>query len=269
MEGQQQLPQPRVVILPSLGIGHIIPLVEFAKLLVSHFSFSVTLLLPPTEAKLSFLDSLPKLISYSFLPPLNPTHIPQDATQDYTISLTHFHSLSSIRSVLSSLVQQAQVVALVTDLFGTDLFDVARELNIPPYLFFTSSAMTLLFAFHLPKLDTMIECEYRDMPEPLILPGCVPLHGKDFAESTQNRKDDSYRVVLHHMKQYMRAEGIFVNSFLDLEPGAIHAFQTEDPDWPPVYPIGPIIQSSSGLVEDGAECLMWLDQQPPRSVVFV
>ncbi|KAJ7950846.1 Glycosyltransferase [Quillaja saponaria] len=37
----------------------------------------------------------------------------------------------------------------------------------------------------------------------------------------------------------------------------------------PVYPVGPIIQNGSSNVFDGSCCLKWLDNQPPKSVVYV
>lgn len=129
--------------------------------------------------------------------------------------------------------------------------------------------MCLLFAYHLPKLDKIVSCEYRDMPGPLGLPGCVPIYGVDFPEASQNRKNEAYKILLHHTERYKLAEGIFVNSFTDLESDALRVFQNEISDWPRVYPIGPIIQSGFGSDEYKWECLSWLDQQPIGSVLFV
>lgn len=261
----------QIAIIPSPGMGHLIPFVEFAKLLVSRFNLSVSLLIPtlgqPTRAQVSFLDSLPSAISHTFLPPIDPAQLPQGAGHEVTISLVLTHSLSSIRT---SLVRMAHlVVALVTDLFGTDIFDVARELGIPPYMYFTCSAMNLLFSFHLPRLDETVSCDYKDMPGPLLLPGCVPIHGQDFDDPCQDRKGECYRVLLHHSKRYVLAEGIFVNTFFDLEPGALRTLQTENPNRPPAYPIGPILQSGQAGDIDGSECLSWLKRQPTGSVLYV
>uniref|UniRef100_A0A7C8ZGD2 Glycosyltransferase n=1 Tax=Opuntia streptacantha TaxID=393608 RepID=A0A7C8ZGD2_OPUST len=265
--------EPQIAIVPSPGMGHLIPLVEFAKRLTSRFGFSVSLILPsstqPTKAQTTFLNSLPPSISHTFLPPVDSTHLPHGVAHEVTIHLTHVHSLPSLRAALSDLAERARIVALVTDLFGTDYFDVARELRILPYMYFTTNAMCLLFLLNVPRLDETVSCEYRDMPDPLVLPGCMPLYGKDFVDPCMDRKDESYRVLLHHVKRYVLAEGIFVNTFFDLERGTIRALQTEDPNWPPVYPVGPIIQSAQSGKTDGSDCLKWLDRQPAGSVLYV
>ncbi|XP_021748197.1 hydroquinone glucosyltransferase-like [Chenopodium quinoa] len=268
---QETNQKPHVVVIPSPGMGHLIPVVEFAKLLHHHHHFSISLLLPssspPTTAQTTFLSALPPAISLTFLPRVDSSLIPSNVAHEVTIHLTHFHCLSHVRSALSSLTN---VVALVTDLFGTDYFDVAREFNVPPYMYFTTNAFCLLSFFHMPKLHETVSCEYRDMVEPLVLPGCVPLYGKDFVDPARDRQDEAYRVFLYQIKRYVLAEGIFENTFLDLEPGAIHALKTEDPNRPEIYPVGPIIKSDlGGEANEGLECLSWLDQQPPGSVLFV
>jgi hydroquinone glucosyltransferase len=124
--------------------------------------------------------------------------------------------------------------------------------------------------FHLPELDEMFSCEYRDLPEPVKLPGCVPVHGSDFTDSVQDRKAEAYKRSLHRVKQYSLADGIMVNSFMDLEPGAFEALKKGGEGKPPVYPIGPLIQSgSNGGVDESDQCLRWLDKQPNRSVLYV
>jgi len=183
------------------------------------------------------------------------------------ISLTISRSIPFIRAQLTR--QKSRVVALVTDLFGTDLFDLGKELGIPTYLYYTSTAMCLLFVFHFPRLDETVSCDFQDMPDPVCLPGCVPIHGKDFFESAHNRQSEGYSMVLQHIKKYGLADGIFVNTFFDLEPGAIRGLQTEDPNRPPVYPVGPIIRSGLDPDDDNYECLRWLDRQPTASVLFV
>ncbi|KAA8516152.1 hypothetical protein F0562_019331 [Nyssa sinensis] len=263
-----------IAILPSPGMGHLIPLVEFAKRLVLHHHFSVTFIVPtdgpPSEAQKSFLESLPGGISSIFLPPIDFSDLPNDVRIETRISLTVTRSLSSLRDVFKSLVVTTRVVGLVVDLFGTDAFDVAKEFNVSPYVFFPSTAMVLSLIFHLPKLDETVSCEYRELADPVQIPGCIPIHGRELLDPVQDRKNDAYKWVLHHAKRYRLAEGIMVNSFKDLEGGAIKALQEKEPGKPPVYPVGPLVQmGSSNIRVDGSECLRWLDNQPRGSVLFI
>jgi hydroquinone glucosyltransferase len=109
------------------------------------------------------------------------------------------------------------------------------------------------------------------MTEPVRLPGCVPVQGRDLVDPVQDKKDDAYKWILHLCKLYNSAAGIMINSFIDLEPGAFKALMEENNiGKPPVYPVGPLTQigSTSGDVGE-SECLNWLDKQPKGSVLFV
>ncbi|KAH7850332.1 hypothetical protein Vadar_031099 [Vaccinium darrowii] len=258
--------------MPTQGMGHLIPLAEFAKRLVLTHNFSATFLIPTDPGRLpaaqkSFLDSLPAGINYVLLPPVNFDDLPNDVGAETRISLAVVRSLPALRDALKSLVSGFRVVALVVDLFGTDAFDVAAEFNVSPYIFYPSTAMALSLFLHLPKLDESVSCEYRDLPEPVQIPGCIPVHGKDLLDPVQDRKSDAYKWLLHHVKRYRLAEGIMVNSFKELEGGAIKALQEEEPGKPPVYPIGPLVRMDGA--DEKSECLRWLDKQPRGSVLFV
>ncbi|OMP08606.1 UDP-glucuronosyl/UDP-glucosyltransferase [Corchorus olitorius] len=267
---------PHIAILPSPGMGHLIPLVEFAKRLVQqHSDFTVTFVIPtdgpPSNAQKSTVDSLPSSMDSVFLPPVDLTDIPEDAKIETVISLTVARSLPFLRDTLKSLVTKKNVVGLVVDLFGTDAFDVAREFNASPYIFFPSTAMALSLFLYLPKLDQMVSCEYRELPEPVRIPGCIPIHGGELLDPTQDRKNDAYKWLLHHTKRYRLADGIMANSFMELEGGAIKALQEKEPGKPPVYPVGPLVNvgSSSSNKAENSDCLKWLDDQPHGSVLFV
>ncbi|KDP28511.1 hypothetical protein JCGZ_14282 [Jatropha curcas] len=262
-----------IAILPSPGMGHLIPLVEFAKRLAFQHNISVKFIVPtdgpPSKAQKSVLDSLPSTISYTFLPPVSFSDLPSDAKIETLISLTVTRSFPSLREELKSLVSTTRLAALVVDLFGTDAFDVAREFNVSPYIFYPSTAMALSLFFTLPKLDETTSCEYRELKEPVKIPGCIPIHGKDLLDPVQDRKDDAYKWVLHHAKRYRQAEGIMLNSFMEMEGGAIKALQEEEPGKPPVYPIGPLVNMDSKSKPEEAEILKWLDDQPHGSVLYV
>ncbi|KAK8635544.1 hypothetical protein V6N13_004278 [Hibiscus sabdariffa] len=261
---------PHIAILPSPGMGHIIPLVEFAKRLVHQHSFNVTFLIPtdgsPSKAKKSILGSLPTSIDSVFLPPVNLTDLPGDSKIETMISLTMSRSLPSLRDAFKSLAAKTRLVGLIVDLFGTDAFDVADEFGLSSYLFFPSTAMTLSLFLYLPELDRMVSGEYRDMAEPVKAPGCIPVPGKELVDPTQDRQNDAYKWLLHHANRYRLAQGIMVNSFIDLEGGPIKALQESKP---PVYPVGPLVNVGSSRESDGSGCMKWLDVQPVGSVLYV
>ncbi|KAJ7962537.1 Glycosyltransferase [Quillaja saponaria] len=274
MEHQQSQP-PHVAILPSPGMGHLIPLIEFSKRLVVHHNLTVTFVIPttgpPSKAQKTTLQSLPNSINHIFLPPVSLHDLPDDTKIEPIISLTVLRSLPSLRQVFQSLSSAKRLVALVVDLFGTDAFDLAKEFNVSPYIFYPTTAMALsFFIYGLPKLDEEVDCEFRELTEPVKIPGSVPIHGKDLLDPVQDRKNEAYKWVLHHAKRYDLAEGVFLNSFYELEPGPIEFLQKNEPGKVPVYPVGPLVNmDSANSSVDGGEILKWLDNQPYASVLFV
>lgn len=260
-------PPPHIVILPSPGMGHLIPLTEFAKRLVPRFTFTfaVPTTGPPPSAQRSFLSSLPAGIDAVFLPAVDVSDAPSDARIETLMSLIVARSLPSLRGLLAD--DRRRVAALVVDLFGTDALDVAIELGVSPYIFYPSTAMALSLFLYLEKLDGTVSSEYAEQADPIQIPGCVPVHGRDLLDPVQDRKNDAYKWVLHHCKRYKLAEGIIVNSFEAVERGAIKALLQPEPGKPPVYPVGPLVQTGSAKPE--SECLKWLDEQPRGSVLFV
>ncbi|KAL0349120.1 UNVERIFIED_CONTAM: Hydroquinone glucosyltransferase [Sesamum angustifolium] len=274
METSQAV-QPHIAILPSPGMGHLIPLAELAKNLVSRHSFSVTFIIPSDantshlQAQKSFLQALPDSISCAFLPPISFTDLPDDTKIESRISLSVNRSIPHLRRTLSTLHESGtRLSALVVDILGVFALDVAREFSIPPYIFFFSNAMALSLVLHLPELDEVTACEYKDLLEPVRLPGCVPLKGKDLPDHFQDRANEAYKFALEKCKKYQVAEGIIVNSFLDLEPGTFKALKDEGWCRVPVYAIGPMIQTGSGS-NSSSDCLKWLDDQPDASVLYV
>ncbi|PON70228.1 UDP-glucuronosyl/UDP-glucosyltransferase [Trema orientale] len=271
-----------VAILPGPGMGHLIPLIEFAKRLVNDNKFHVTCIIPtigsPTKSAKEALQGLPTAIDVVYLPPVTfdddddlPSPYQKAVTKPETlVFLAVTRSLSPLREVLKSLKATSNLVGLVVDDFGTDAFDIAKELDISTYIFFTSSAMMLFFSLGLPQLDERVSGEYRDMAEPVRIPGCVPIHGRDLLDPLQDRSDMAYKLMLHHAKRFALADGIILNSFVEFEEEATLAL----PKKPPIYPVGPLVRTGlTNPVDDGSDkyynSLKWLDRQPGGSVLFV
>ncbi|XP_058100223.1 hydroquinone glucosyltransferase-like [Magnolia sinica] len=264
---------PHVAILPSPGMGHLIPLAELAKRLAHHYNFSLTFITltigATSKTQNSILDTLPKTVKSIVIdPPPSVENIPEDAKVETRICANFNRSIQSIRNVLKNLASTTRLVAIIVDLFGMDALDVAAEVGVPTYIFYTSTCMALSFTLHLPTLDATYSCAYSDLAEPVKLPGCVPFHGENVFEPALDRSNDAYTWLLKVCRSHKKAKGILVNSFVDLEPETVNALRRE-PGVPPLYPIGPVVQSSSAGGGDGLDCLRWLDEQPRGSVLYV
>ncbi|WJX92533.1 hydroquinone glucosyltransferase [Trifolium repens] len=194
---KQELLPPLVAMFPTPGMGHLIPMIEFAKRLTNRHNLLVTFIIPidgpPTKAQTTVLASLPSGISHIFLPPVTLSDLPPDTKPESFMSITIFRSLPSLHQTLISLMTSHRLSALILDLFSTDAFDTGAELNIPSYLFFPTTANNLCFAFYFPQLDQQVQCEFREIPEPLNIPGCFAVHGKDLADPVQDRNSDAYK----------------------------------------------------------------------------
>ncbi|KAK3228006.1 hypothetical protein Dsin_007868 [Dipteronia sinensis] len=125
---QETVPvQAHVAMVPSPGMGHLIPLVELANRLVLHHYIRVTFIIPddgsPMKPHKQLLESLQEMISTVFLPPVNFEDLPDNVKMETRFELSMRRSLHAFRDSLKVLVESEsttgdQLVALVVDLFG-------------------------------------------------------------------------------------------------------------------------------------------------------
>ncbi|XP_028787264.1 UDP-glycosyltransferase 72B1-like [Neltuma alba] len=270
--------KPCIAMVPAPGFSHLLPLIELSKQLVVrhlhfHIAFFIPTLGPPSPTMNSILESLPPNIDFTILPHINLEDIKAEdpVTQIYrTVTL----SLPSLRHALSSFGSPThRLVAMVVDMFSTDAIDLAKELKLKSYVFFPSPTTFLSFLLHFPELDEdheMVPTGFRDLSQPLKLPGCISFQGKDLPEPFQERSSEAYKTVLHGCKKVSLLDGILVNSFVDLEREVLTTLQESNKNWPLVYAVGPIIQTrSTNINESNSECLTWLENQPRNSVLYI
>ncbi|KAK8935878.1 Hydroquinone glucosyltransferase [Platanthera zijinensis] len=266
--------RPHIAVLPTPGMGHLFPLAELAKLLVSRHHFTVTFITfaaADNRATKNFLSTLPAGITSVSLPPVPLDDVPEDATIETRMSIVTVRSLPALRSILIDLRSSTNLVAFLADFFAADGFEIARELGIFYYMFVPTNLQFLTLMLELPALDAAVKCPFPELENPVRLPGCPPIPGPDILTPLRDRSNDCYKWMLHHARLYRQAQGILVNSFSAIEPGAAKLLTAEEEGRPPVYPVGPLIQSRSAAtaVASAAPCLKWLDEQPRGSVLFV
>ncbi|CAN4093814.1 unnamed protein product [Withania somnifera] len=272
----QEIDKPHIAFLPSPGMGHITPLIEFAKCLVIHHGFHVTFFVITTDAsaaqnELFRPNNLPSDFTAVEIPPVEnmSSYFTSDMRVVTRLAIMVRESLKN----LSSLLIAHRPKALIIDLFCTDAFEICEKLEIPVYSFFTASTILMAFSLYLPTLDREVEGEFVDLPEPIQTPGCNPICPRDILDQVKDRKNEEYKWYLLHVSRLPLAAGIFVNSWDDLEPVTLKALKEnlfyQKIPIPPVYTIGPLIKQDEVVSEKDAEILAWLDNQPPDSVLFV
>ncbi|CAL8138516.1 unnamed protein product [Prunus armeniaca] len=271
----------QLVFIPAPGVGHIVSTVEIAKQLVARddqLFITILIMKLPFDKLFTNIDpSISHRISFVDLP---ESHIDTQGLGFTSIIKTFVqgHKTHVKDAVTKLLAQsaQAELAGFVIDMFCTPMINVANEFQIPSYLFFTSSAASLGFWFHLQSLhdeqgkdvDEITGWESELMVPSFINP--VPVGVWPGVTRTKEGATD----FIDFAARFRQTKGILINTFRELEP---HAFRSlSDGKFPPVYPVGPLLNMKT---DDGhvgsdqsiqkSDILEWLDDQPPSSVVFL
>ncbi|XBJ26850.1 hypothetical protein VPH35_004201 [Triticum aestivum] len=266
------------VLYPSLGVGHLIPMVELAKHLLRRGHSAVLAVVDPPDgdpdeamylgtttdpasaAAVARLAAANPSIAFRLLPAPpspDPAAHPVRCAQD-TLRLAN----PALRAFLHSLPAPAHVLLL--DMSCVDALDVAADLALPAY-FFPSAASDLAVFLNLSYLYPGLP-SFRDTGDALVrCPGMPPIRAVDMLVTVQDKESNLTKVRL----------GVLVNTFNWLEPTALKALTggvcVPDRPTPRVYCIRPLVNGgeASGGGEKRHECLVWLDAQPEKSVVFL
>lgn len=265
-----------IVLYPSPLIGHLISMVELGRLILSHRpSATVHVLvsaLPPspgaaaatatTAAYISAVSaSSGSSISFHHLPAntLPPDFSVRSALPGVTIGLELLRlDTPNVRRAIESISEQHLVLALVIDFFCTYALPVARELAVPCYYYFTSSAGALAYFLYFNTLHRILPKSFKDLDRGLSIdvPGAPPIQPLDMPEAIWDRADRAYEIFLESTGNIQKADGAIVNSFEELEPTPVRAMVegqcTPGGTTPPLYCIGPLI-SHQDRVHSGPE----------------
>ncbi|CAM0882839.1 unnamed protein product [Alopecurus aequalis] len=270
--------QKTVVLYPSLGVGHLNPMVELAKLFLRRGWAVVVAVVNPPDKEAVSADAIASLtaanpaITFHFLP------VPSCGKEHYSNPVLHtIDVLRAANTALREFLRALPAVdALVVDMFCVDALDVAAELAIPAYFFFASAVGDLAVMLHLPYYYPTAPSSFEDMGETLLnFPGVPPIRALDMSTTMLDRESD---IAKERLRQYTRmpeARGFLTNSFDWLEARALEALRqglcTPGRSTPPVYCIGPLVLpgQTAGSAGEKHACLEWLDAQPDRSVVFL
>ncbi|XP_040378409.1 anthocyanidin 3-O-glucosyltransferase 2-like [Oryza brachyantha] len=276
--------KPTVVLLPVWASGHFMPALEAAKRLVAAlgadlFSLTVLVMRPPTPDSASEVaahvaressshGATGVEVAFVHLPHVDP---PTDCAtvEEFTSRYIRLHA-PRVRAAVSP-----RAAALVVEFTSTDIFDVARELGLPAYVYFASSAAMLALMLRLPALHHEMPTEFGEMDggHYVRVPGLPPVPASFMPASVMSKKSPSYGDTLYHGGRLVDAAGIIVNTAVELEPAVVAAIAegqcTPGRPAPPLYPIGPVISSAGAQSDGNHECIRWLDAQPQASVVLL
>ncbi|CAK7339528.1 unnamed protein product [Dovyalis caffra] len=267
--------KPHAALLASPGMGHLIPVLELGKRLVTNHGFNVTVFVATTDNSLSKSQLIeqtpsPNLLNVVLLPPVDVSSLITPTTGILTqLAIMMREALPKLRSAI--LAMKFCPTVLIVDLFGTEAMVIADEFNMLKYVFITSNAWFLALTLHMPTLDKVVEDNHVKNQEALLIPGCKSLEFDDTFEPVLDRNDQIYVEYKHMGVQMQKFDGILVNTWQDLEGTTIGALGGEKKLGRvapvPVYPIGPLVRA----VKPGprSEVLDWLDMQPIDSVIYV
>ncbi|CAL2248928.1 unnamed protein product [Prunus armeniaca] len=271
----------QLVFIPAPGVGHIVSTVEIAKQLVAQDDqLFITILIMKLPFDKLFTNTDPSIshrISFVNLP---ESHIDTHglAFPSFIKTFVQGHKTHVKDAVTKLLAESAQVelAGFVIDMFCTHMINVADEFQIPSYLFFTSSAVSLGFWFHLQSLH---DEQGKDVAEitgwdsELIVPSFINPVPAGVWPGMMREKETATDFI-DFAARFRQTKGILINTFGELEPHALRSLS--DGKFPPVYPVGPLLnlKSDDGHVGSGqsiqkSDILEWLADQPPSSVVFL
>ncbi|KAG6481086.1 anthocyanidin 5,3-O-glucosyltransferase-like [Zingiber officinale] len=270
--------KPTVVFYPVDGMGHVVPMVELAKLFVRHdFAADVVLMHSPTKhpsfdpfvARVS--ASHPSISFHQLPPPAESVDDPSSQSFLYSVRPNNPQFLQ----FLSSYRHESDVRAVVLDFFCTDALEVTAELRLRTHFFFSSGASDLGVCLYLPTMHASMDVSFGDLGDaPLHYPGMPPIPASHMPSHMMERENEMLKKMVRMFDRLPDADAILINSFDHFEAEAVEALRSgvcvPGRRMPSVYCVGPLVVDASG--ERNGErpaCLEWLDAQPLGSVMFL
>ncbi|XAR60779.1 hypothetical protein NMG60_11034278 [Bertholletia excelsa] len=265
-----------VVAMPYPGRGHINPMMNFCKLLVSR-SDDVLVTFVVTEEWLGFLSSEPKpdAIRFATVPNVIPSELGRgaDIAGFYEATQT---KLGEPFERLLDWFEPPRPRVIIYDTYLTWVVGVGRRRNIPVASLWPMPALvfTVFYHFHLLKENGHFPVDVSERGNDLVdyIPGIPQTRLADLPGVFHG---DVVRVLpqaLEATASAPKAQYLLFTSFYKLEAHTIDTIKAKIPI--PIYSIGPAIpyfqlHQTPPTTTDTKSIKQWLDSQPQSSVLYI
>ncbi|XP_008800734.2 scopoletin glucosyltransferase-like [Phoenix dactylifera] len=275
-----------ILFFPLLTPGHMIPMVDMAKLFAARGVRATVLTTPANAAAVHSTinradDSLRHRITVALL------HFPSSAAVDCEnmsclptqVARQNFLGcLASLCQPFDQVLREIRPDCIVADMFYPWTLGLAKELGIPLLFFHGMSLLALSVSHSMNRPKPPLE-SLPDDPETVVilgLPRRIELKRSQIPDLSKISSflGDFFRQL---GEAEMGCSGVLVNSFYELEPDfADHYKKVAGRK---TWPVGPVSLCNKDFDEkssrgdtaclDSANCLSWLDCKPPSSVLYV
>ena len=234
-----------IVLYPSSGRGHLNSMVELGKLILKHHpSFSITILIlsePNTNTNstapnyaasstiqyITTVNSTTPSITFHHLSPISGVPPSTASPVELCYLIPRFNN-PNLHQTLKTISQTSKLKAFIIDFFCDAAFEVATNLDIPTYYFFTSGASFLAALLYRPTLHKKVDKHLKDLGNTLLdIPGLLPIQASDLPEPWKDRTFKEYHYSLNAADHMAKSNGLLVNTFDLLETKAIEAISGE------------------------------------------
>ncbi|KAK8948983.1 UDP-glucose flavonoid 3-O-glucosyltransferase 7 [Platanthera zijinensis] len=275
-----------ILFFPFMMQGHMLPLVDMAKLFAAHGA-AVTILTTPANADI-IRPTIPCSVQLHIIPfPSAQFGLPQGCENRSSIlsedlRVKFIQAISSLRHPFDEVLTVLRPHCVVTDMFMPWTHQIAAAKGIPRIIFHGTNYFSLCAS------QAFNRCRHNlDAGKPLIeLPGLphriqmLKTQIIDF-EKLAGTPMEFMAELLREVKEVEpKSYGAVMNSFYELEPDYVqwHQEETTTKTWH----VGPVSLCNKAAAEKSArgggggqqmqgnagECLKWLDGKPAGSVVY-
>ncbi|KAM7465611.1 hypothetical protein LguiB_013173 [Lonicera macranthoides] len=276
------------VLVPLLAQGHMLPMIDMARLLAQHGVIVSLVTTPHNASRFSTIIDRERetglrieLITIPF--PWQEVGLPPDCENLDSVPsrdlLRNFYSaLNRLQKPLEQQLQEKKPPpsCIISDkcLFWTS--QTARKFNVPRLVFHGMCCFSLLCSHNVKLHNSHMSVE-SDF-EPFLVPGLAQR-----VEITRAQLPGAFVTLpdLDDIRDQMReaessAHGVVMNTFAELENGFVEDY--EKAIQKKVYCIGPVSLCNKEVLDkfergnrasiDGEKCIRWLDSMSPRSILY-
>ncbi|KFK40015.1 hypothetical protein AALP_AA3G318900 [Arabis alpina] len=285
-----------ILFFPFMAQGHMIPMLDMAKLFSTRGARSTILTTPinskilekPIEAFKTLNPDLQigiKILNFPCvelgLPEgcenvdfINSYQNPDSDSGD--LFLKFLFSTKSMKQQLESFIETTKPSCIVADMFFPWTTESAEKFNVPRLVFHGTAFFALCCSYNMRTHKP--HKKVATTSTPFVIPG---LPGEIVITTEQANVADEETPMGKIMKEIRESEsnsfGVLVNSFYELEPAYADFYRSFVAKR--AWHIGPLSLCNRELAEkagrgkksniDEQECLEWLESKPPGSVVYV